>query len=164
MKNREIKFDFLEAEGAGELDKRDQELLNAARKSYRNAYAPYSNYQVGAAVRLETGEVFTGNNQENVSFPAGVCAERVTLLSANAQYPDTPVETMAIVVHNDDNPQSIPASPCGICRQTMVEIESRFGRPFKIILGGDGDQIFVIPSAQDLMPLSFNADFLKRLR
>lgn len=162
MKDRAINFNFFEADSDRELEKQDQELLSLARKAGQNAYAVYSNYQVGAAVRLENGKVFTGNNQENVSFPAGVCAERVTLLSANAQYPDVPVDTIAVVVHNDDNPQEMPASPCGICRQSMVEIESRFNKPFRIILGGDGNKVFIIPSASQLMPLSFSADFLKR--
>jgi cytidine deaminase len=163
MKNREIKFDFFEAAGPQELDPPDRELLEKARQAWQSAYAPYSSYQVGAAVRLVNERVFSGNNQENVSFPAGVCAERVALPSPNPQYPTPPVAAMATVVHNDDNPQSVPASPCGICRQTMVEIESRFDHPFKIILGGDGDRIFVIPRASDLMPLTFSADFLKRL-
>ncbi len=162
MKNKELSINYIQYDHMDELPSADQELLKRAREALKGAYAPYSGFQVGAAVRLENGAVVIGSNQENASLPAGLCAERVAVFAASAQYPGVPIDSLAISVHNPAQPHLQPATPCGPCRQVLEEYENRFGKKFPIILGGDGDQILKIPSAESLLPLAFKADFLKK--
>ncbi len=162
MKNKELRIQYMLSDDIGELKSEDQELMRRAREALKGAYAPYSGFQVGAAVRLANGKIFIGSNQENASLPAGLCAERVALYAANAAFPDVPVEALAISVHNPKEPHLQPATPCGPCRQVLEEVEQRFGQEFPIILGGDGNQLLIVPSASTLLPLAFRADFLKK--
>lgn len=137
-----------------ELTLGEMGLRNAAIDAASRAYAPYSGFQVGAAVLLENGNVFEGNNQENVAYPSGMCAERVALFAANAIYPDIAVEAVAIsAIKKGEIEFSI--SPCGACRQVLLEAENRYGKPIKILLCGRRDTV-VIRSVKDLLPLGFS--------
>ena len=139
-----------------ELTVTEQTLLQKAIESTHHSYAPYSHFHVGAALLLGNGEIVLGCNQENASFPAGICAERSAIFAAGAKYPDEPVVMLAIAARNslgellDD-----PISPCGICRQVILETESRFNQPIRILLYGH-KHIYVINSIKQLMPLSFS--------
>ena len=138
-----------------ELSPSEQALVSKAIEATSRSYAAYSHFHVGAAVLLENGETVLGCNQENVSYPAGICAERSAIYAAGAQYPDTPVKTIAIAARNTDGIlQEEPISPCGICRQVIIESETRFHHPIRIILYGT-KHIYIINGIKDLMPLSF---------
>jgi cytidine deaminase len=144
-----------------ELESDDARLFESARKATNDAYAPYSKFRVGAAVRLENGKIITGSNQENASFPAGICAERVTLSAASAVYPGIAVKELALTYVNVSGESSHPISPCGICRQTLAEYEQRFGRSIRLILGGFSGEIYVLNRATDLLPLAFSSQELR---
>src|SRR5687767_2448844 len=119
-----------------ELNEDDAWLLSEARAATQFAYAPYSNFNVGAVARLTNGEMVTGTNQENASYPAGICAERVLLSSVASQYPSVAVETIAISYNNMKGKSDTPVSPCGICRQSLAEYQQRTQKPIRIILSG----------------------------
>jgi cytidine deaminase len=155
MKTREIKILFQEFENISQLTENDRSLLHEARKMTANAYAPYSNFHVGAAVLLADGEIIGGNNQENSSYPLSLCAERVALFYANATCPNSEVAAIAISATKEGELVKEPIKPCGACRQTMAEVEMRFGKPLRIILDGK-DSILVLEGVQCLLPLSFS--------
>ncbi|PJJ75498.1 cytidine deaminase [Thermoflavifilum aggregans] len=136
-------------------------LLQKAREATGIAYAPYSQFRVGAAILVENGQVITGANQENASFPAGLCAERVALSAVSSQFPDAIIKAMAISYQPAGANSDHPISPCGICRQTMLEYEIRQQQPIRIILGGMTGEIIIIPAAQLLLPFSFTPQDLK---
>ena len=137
-----------------ELNKEEKTLIEAAKSSSMNAYAPYSLFKVGAAVLLENNEVITGNNQENIAYPSGLCAERVAVFHANSTFPETKIKTIAIVAFFDGNFVE-QISPCGSCRQVLWEIENKQKCPIRILLYGR-NKIYIIDSIKDLMPLSFS--------
>ena len=138
-----------------ELEASDRQIVELAISSTRNSYSPYSHFSVGAAVRLASGVVLPGCNQENAAFPAGLCAERSAIFAAGAQYPDQPVVALAIAARGTDGQLTEePVSPCGTCRQVMIETETRFGRPIRILLYGR-KSIYVVEGIKQLMPLSF---------
>jgi len=139
----------------GELPMEDQELVNAAIESTSHSYAPYSHFHVGAAIRLANGQVLPGCNQENAAFPAGLCAERAAIFAAGAQYPDVPVKTIAIAARDTTGQLTVePVSPCGTCRQVMIETETRHQQSLRILLYGQ-KKIYVLEGIKQLMPLSF---------
>lgn len=137
-----------------ELSPQDQELVQAAIEATKNAYANYSRFYVGAALRLENGKIVIGANQENAAFPSGLCAERTAVFAAQANYPDSPIETLAIVARNEKGVLPNPITPCGACRQVILEIEDRYKKPIKILLYGT-QKIYCVRSVKDLLPLSF---------
>lgn len=138
-----------------ELTAPDRELVEAARAISRNAYAPYSHYSVGAAIRLADGTIVTGCNQENAAYPSGICAERTAAYYAHAQHPDTPFDTIAIAfIGTDGHEPAEPASPCGACRQALSEYEKLAGHDVRVILVGKAE-VYVIPSVHALLPLTF---------
>lgn len=142
-----------------ELTKEESGLVNAAKEATYHAYAPYSDFCVGAAVLLENGVVVTGSNQENSAYPSGLCAERVALFQANHQYPQVSVIALAIAARNGDSfVEAI--SPCGACRQVLLETEQRYGKPMKVILYGS-KEIWMVESAESLLPLCFGAKNLE---
>jgi cytidine deaminase len=143
------------------LDPADALLLEAARQATGSAYAPYSRFRVGAALRLSNGNILTGSNQENASFPAGICAERVVLSAASAGFPGIAITDLALTYINESGSGNRPISPCGICRQTLAEYEQRFGRSIRLILGGISGEIFIINRATDLLPFAFSNEELK---
>lgn len=142
-----------------ECSESKKKLIEAAKNATINAYAPYSKYNVGAAVLLEDGTIMSGNNQENAAYPSGLCAERTALFYANAQYPQLAVEAIAIAAYHNGAFSDSPCSPCGSCRQVLVEVENRFGRAVKIIMYG-ADKIYEVSSIKDLLPLSFGKEYL----
>ena len=138
-----------------ELSETDRQLINMAIEGTSRSYAPYSLFHVGAAILLANGKMFIGCNQENAAFPAGICAERSAIFAAGAQYPDQAVLTLAITARNTKGELiDEPASPCGTCRQVIIETETRFKHPVRILLYGR-KRTFVIDSIKQLMPLSF---------
>ncbi|MEN9598456.1 MAG: hypothetical protein RL596_767 [Bacteroidota bacterium] len=161
MKQKEVQFSYEIYSSIKHLEKVDAELLQKARAITENAYAPYSNFQVGAVAKLADGSLVNGTNQENASFPAGLCAERVLVSAASSFHPGMAIETMAISYHNLNGESKHPISPCGVCRQTLVEFERRQKKSIRLILGGLEGKVYVIPQASLLMPLSFTSDDLK---
>ena len=161
-RQRIVRLLLLEHPSWRSLPKDDRDLLKAAAKAARNAYAPYSRFQVGAALRFDDGDMVLGNNQENAAFPAGCCAERTALNAAMATKPKGYVDVLAVVVPRVRN--SNPVSPCGICRQALVEQENRQGGPMRVLLGTVNGVAHEIPTAKDLLPLSFDARVLRRGR
>lgn len=137
-----------------ELNDMEKNLVVAAQNATANSYSPYSHFSVGAAVRLSDGSVYTGNNQENASYPCGLCAERTALYYANAQHPNTPVEAIAIAAKNADGFLKTPITPCGACRQSLLETENRFHQKITVYLYGT-EGICRVDSIADLLPLQF---------
>jgi cytidine deaminase len=154
-------FSYEVYDNAAALAPEDARLLDAAKDATRLAYAPYSHFRVGAAARLRNGQTVPGANQENASFPAGICAERVLLSTAAALYPGVAIDTLAISYDNDNGLSDTPISPCGICRQSLQEFEQRTGQPVRLLLGGREGKVYIIPRAGLLLPLAFTADELK---
>jgi len=140
-----------------DLNKEDAWLLQHAKETSRSAYAPYSHFQVGAAARLLNGEIVKGTNQENASYPVGICAERVLLSAAAVLHPQVPVESIAVSYRSDSVKSDHPITPCGICRQSLQEYEQRVHQPIRLILGGMDGKVIVIERASMLLPLSFTA-------
>ncbi|OFX61415.1 MAG: cytidine deaminase [Bacteroidetes bacterium GWB2_41_8] len=155
MKTTEIKIVIREFENIGELPESDQQLLSEARKITEMAYAPYSGFHVGAAILLDNGKIITGNNQENSAYPSGLCAERVALFYANANYPGSKVKALAVSAAKNGVLVSESVKPCGACRQALAETEVRFDCQMRIILDGH-DSIMVLHGVESLLPLSFS--------
>ena len=143
------------------LGKDDQELLKRARQALEDTYAPYSKFKVGAALLLESGEIVPGSNQENASYPLCLCAERVAIAAADAHFPKIPIAAIAVTARNPRHALAQPVTPCGACRQVLVETEQKHRTPMRVILQGEVGSIYVLSSAKDLLPLSFDASFLK---
>ena len=160
MKKEEIKFSVSVYDSIDELDQQDAFLLSKARDVTQFAYAPYSNFHVGAVARLVNGEIVTGTNQENASYPAGICAERVLMSSSASQFPGVGIDTIAISYSNLKGKSNRPVSPCGICRQSFAEFQQRTKNPIRLVLGGMEGQVHVIENASQLLPLVFGSDDL----
>ena len=139
----------------GELPQADAALLTKAREVTRLAYAPYSNFFVGAAARLANGEIVTGTNQENASYPVGICAERVLLGNAATLFPGTAIDTLAISYDTRESKSDHPISPCGMCRQSLLEYESRTRGPIRLILAGQEGKIYIVKTVEYLLPFAF---------
>ena len=135
----------------------DAFLLSEARSVTQFAYAPYSNFQVGAYAKLVNGESVSGTNQENASYPVGICAERVLLSSVASQYQNVAIDTIAISYNNTNGESDHPISPCGICRQSLSEYEDRVKQPIRIILSGMQGEVYILSTAKHLLPLSFSS-------
>ena len=147
----EINMQFCQLD---ELSADDQELIRAAIGALAKSYARYSNFNVGAALRLADGTVFIGANQENAAFPSGLCAERSAIFAAQSNRPDQAITTLAIAARNSNGLMENPISPCGGCRQVILEVEDRYQKPVRILLYGTRG-VYCINSVKDLMPLSF---------
>lgn len=143
-----------------ELAPNDRELVDRALRATDNAYAPYSNFYVGAALRLADNTIVIGANQENAAFPSGLCAERTAIFAAQANHPDQPVLTLAIVARNQNGLLDEPVSPCGACRQVILGIEDRYKQPIRVLLYGKKG-VYCLRSAKDLLPFSFVDDSMK---
>jgi cytidine deaminase len=143
-----------------ELPQMEKILIEKAKSASLNAYAPYSNFLVGAALLLENGVIITGNNQENAAYPSGICAERTAVFYANANYPNMAVTTLAIAAQNANGFLKDPIAPCGSCRQVLLETEQRYGKNLRVLLYGDSE-VAILESVKDLLPLSFGVEALK---
>jgi len=160
MKHQKFELDYEVYDDIRELDERDQALLKEARSTTKQAYAPYSNFHVAAAARMENGKMVVGTNQENASYPVGICAERVLLGSAANLYPGIAIESIAVTYESAAVTSDHPISPCGMCRQTLLEFENRMKKPVRLILGGMSGKIYVIKSASQLLPFAFTSEEL----
>ena len=158
MKKESYPFEITVYESIDEMNLDDASLLREARLTTKNAYAPYSHFNVGAFALLMNGETVSGTNQENASYPAGICAERTLMSTAAVLYPGVGIDTIAISYHNLNGHSDKPISPCGICRQTFVEFQRRTGHPIRIILSGMEGKVQVIEDAAGLLPLVFTSD------
>lgn len=157
---KNISLTYTEIDEPKELDPADQELLTAAINAASGAYAPYSKFMVGAALRLDSGKIIIGTNVENAAFPSGICAERNAIANASANYPgDRPV-ALAIAAFSGENNYREPVTPCGNCRQVIAEEEQRYGSKIRIILGGK-NKIRIVRSGSDLLPLQFSSEYLR---
>lgn len=161
MAQVEYTIRFEEFESSSLLDAVQQQLLQSAFDECNNAYAPYSNFKVGAAILLKDLKVLTGNNQENASYPCGICAERAALFAYGLGKKNNPILKLAVSVLTTHYIQDQPPSPCGLCRQVLVEFEELNPNPIEIILGQPGMKCFVFQSAKDLLPLHFGPAYLK---
>ncbi|HTI08480.1 MAG TPA: cytidine deaminase [Puia sp.] len=161
MQKREFNFSYEVYDKVEELSREDAQLLDKARAVTKNAYAPYSRFRVGAMAKLENGQFISGTNQENASFPVGICAERVLLSTASSLYPGIAIDTLAISYFNEQGPSDQPISPCGICRQSLQEFGQRTGRHIRLILGGQSGKIYILSQASLLLPLAFTSEELK---
>ena len=155
------KFEYNEYPSKEVLEANDRLLLEKAIEASNSAYAPYSEFRVGAALLLENGEIVIGNNQENAAYPSGLCAERVAMFYASAKFPGVPFKTIAITANSDKVNICSPISPCGACRQVMVEYEVISKNPIRVILAGHTGAVQIIDSVNDLLPFSFGPDELK---
>ena len=153
-----IKMEVLASEK--ELTEREKLAWNKAKEATENAYAPYSNFLVGAALLLEDGSVHIGNNQENAAYPSGLCAERTALFAKSSLLPYEPIELIAVAARKAFTYKYLQASPCGGCRQVMTEYEDRQGSPIKMLLQGEGTEIYRLASVRDLLPLVFSRESL----
>ncbi|MFH0892902.1 MAG: cytidine deaminase [Bacteroidota bacterium] len=161
MKKIKTILTIQEFSNARELDPDFASLLHAAKRAAKDAYAPYSEFQVGCAVWLDNNVIVQGNNQENIAFPSGMCAERVALFSAKANFPKAKIKAIAITAESHGKPASVPIYPCGSCRQVIAEYESLQKKPITILLSGTNDKIIVAPSSETFLPFQFNASLKK---
>ena len=153
--NKELIISYQEFDSISELAEKDRELMHRAVEATEGAYAPYSGFHVGAAVRLKDGSIVIGSNQENVAYPSGLCAERTAIFAASAQHPQCrDYEALAIVGRNTEG-VLCEASPCGACRQVLAEFEQRQGHPLRVICYLAEGRVRVFPSVAVLLPFSF---------
>ncbi|MBT8298137.1 MAG: cytidine deaminase [Maribacter sp.] len=160
MKKQTISFELSVFESLEELNEQDHRLMLLAIAARKDAYAPYSNFKVGAAVLLANGEVVIGSNQENASYPSGLCAERVAVFQAGAKFPGVTIKAIAITAKSNTHLVTKPAAPCGNCRQAISEYEYKQESPIELILMGEQGDIIKCQSLDDLLPLSFNNSYL----
>ena len=156
MTNKEIKIAYQEFDSLNELNSEDFTLAAAAIEAVESSYAPYSNFNVGAAVMYEDGGIVKGSNQENAAYPSGICAERTALFYASAQCPDKPIIALAIASKQNGKLCSKPVAPCGACRQVMIQYQLKGGKPIKIILVG-ADKILKFDRVESLLPFVFDS-------
>lgn len=161
MQENKFEFNYTVYKSSEELPENLQQLLQTARNVTEQAYAPYSNFQVGAVAMLANGEMVAGSNQENASFPVGLCAERVLLASVSSQFPRVPINTIAVSYKSEQHKSDHPISPCGICRQSLQEYEARISQKVQLVLGGLTGPVYVIDSASRLLPLAFTREELR---
>ncbi len=155
MENKEIHFSYKRYATADELSADDRALFNQAIEASKSAYAPYSKFSVGAAVLLENGEVVKGSNQENIAYPSGLCAERVALFAAASAYPNIPVLILAVTAQPISSNKDTEVTPCGSCRQVMLEYERILNHDIRIITGAPNGPISIIENARSLLPMAF---------
>ncbi len=147
-------------EGFEELPEGVAALMNKAKAARLNAYAPYSNFLVGAAILMDNFEIITGNNQENASYPSGLCAERTAIYYAGANFPNAKILRMAIIAGSNNNPTASPISPCGACRQAIAEYEIKQEAPIEIYFMGETGKVVKSNSLANLLPFMFDKSFL----
>lgn len=160
MKEARFEFQYKVYDSIEELPEDQQLLLNKAKEVTDLAYAPYSKFKVGAVAKLANGDIIKGTNQENASFPVGLCAERVLLSTLSSLYPNVAINTIAISYKSENQVCDHPVSPCGICRQSLQEFESRVQQPIQLVLGGLTGPVYVLESAGHLLPLAFTSEEL----
>lgn len=155
-----IKTTFSVYENTGELPKDVQDLMQQAVEIRKKAYAPYSQFRVGAALLLDNGKVVLGSNQENAAYPSGLCAERTAIFYTGANYPEAKIVKMAISAASDTNTTTTPTPPCGACRQSIAEYEFKQDSPIEIYFMGETGSVYKSDSLKNLLPLTFDKNFL----
>ncbi len=156
MTNKEIKISYMEYDSIEQMNPEDRELAQAAINATKHSYAPYSKFNVGAAVMLEDGEIITGSNQENAAYPSGLCAERTAMFYASANRPDKAMTKIAVAAGQDGKLCDSPATPCGACRQVMAQYQTKGGRNMEIILVG-GRKVWKFEKVDDILPFIFDS-------
>ena len=156
MTNKEIKIAYIEYESLDQLDADDRKTADAAVEAISLSYAPYSRFNVGAAVMFEDGEIVKGANQENAAYPSGLCAERTALFYASASRPDKAMKILAIAAGQEGKLCDSPATPCGACRQVMAQYQTKSGKPMVVLLVG-AEKIWKFDKVDDLLPLIFDS-------
>lgn len=160
MEQRKLTINITTLSSINELSENDRQLVEAAFEAATRAYAPYSGFTVGAALRLANNEVVTGNNQENAAYPSGLCAERVALFYASAKYPKVAVESMAVVARADGLDLDEPVTPCGGCRQVMAEYEHHQDQPMRVIMATEKAGAIIVDGIENLLPVAFVSKYL----
>lgn len=155
METRNLKISFKVHASASALTDIDNDLVVRARELSATAYAPYSGFRVCAVARMQDDKLVMGTNQENASYPIGICAERVLLAAVSSISPGLPIVTMAITYQSDTVDTTEPIAPCGMCRQALVEFESRFNQPMRLLLTGSSGEVFEFETPADLLPMAF---------
>ncbi|NLZ19231.1 MAG: cytidine deaminase [Bacteroidales bacterium] len=156
MTDKEIHITYHEYGSVEELNPEDRELAAEALKAMSGAYAPYSHFHVGAAVRMSNGQIVRGANQENAAFPSGLCAERTAMFAASARYPDKDMLGIALAGGVMGRLSSRPATPCGACRQVMAQYQAKSGKPMSVIMIS-ADKIWKFDKVDDILPLIFDS-------
>lgn len=162
MKLKTIQIRVEEYPSMDALPENDRLLMQEAEKAMGNAYAEYSHFRVGAALRLANGKIITGNNQENAAYPSGLCAERVAMFYARSQYPDTPIESLAITAQAEGFTIRDAVAPCGACRQVMAEYQAQQQQDMRVIMKGQEGPILAVNSVNNLLPFMFHVEELKK--
>lgn len=160
MNLHEIKFTLRVFANTTELSQEDAALFSAAKNALNDSYSPYSGFKVAAAVLLQNGKTLTGTNQENAAFPVGICAEGTVLSACSALHPDVGIKKIAITVKSSSHTIKQPVAPCGICRQRLLEYESRFSSPIEILMMGEEGEVYSVASVKDILPLHFSKEVL----
>jgi cytidine deaminase len=162
MRKENLLISYYVSDSQDDLQPEEISLLETASESAKSSYSPYSRYKVGSAVLLSNGKIVTGSNQENMAFPSGLCAERVALFAAVSNHPGILIKSIAITARSEDFPVTDPVTPCGACRQALIEYENNQGKPIRLILGSQSGKTLLIQRISDLLPLSFREEKLKK--
>jgi cytidine deaminase len=155
MTNHEIKIAFEEYHTLEEVNTADRALCQESVKAMENSHSPYSRFKVGAALRLQSGRIIYGSNQENVAYPSGLCAERTALFHWGANYPDDPIESIAVTAHTDSFIITTPVTPCGSCLQVMAEYEKKQKQQIRILLYCYNGPVWVTTGIESFLPFLF---------
>ena len=161
MKLLNLNISFEQYAGIGELEEQDQSLCKKAEQALESSYSPYSKFRVGTAIRLASGEIILGSNQENLAYPSGLCAERVALFSIGSNQPNAVIESMAITAQTDKFDITKPITSCGGCLQVMAEFERKQVTPIEVIFYCLNGEVLKVPSVKSLLPFSFVEDRLE---
>ncbi|MEI7471958.1 MAG: cytidine deaminase [Chitinophagaceae bacterium] len=162
MKKQSYQFEYEEYNSMEELNAEDALLLKLAKEETIHAYAPYSHFSVAAVARLSNGQIVKGTNQENASYPVGICAERVLMSTAASLFPGMAISTMAISYKSSTIESNKPVSPCGMCRQALAEFEDRTAGAIRLVLGGETGAIIVVNQSRQLLPFNFGKEDLEK--
>lgn len=160
MDELKITSKFIIFSNSDELSKSDKQLYFKAKDARKNAYAPYSKFNVGVSLLLENGQIIMGSNQENAAYPSGMCAERVAIWNASSQFPDIPIKKIFISANTNNKSINKPIPPCGACRQSIVEYETKQEQNIEVYFSGDTGNIIKASSISDLLPLAFDKSLL----
>jgi len=162
MNSINLNISFEQYAGIDELIEKDRILCQQAERALATSYSPYSKFRVGTAIRLASGEIALGSNQENLAYPSGLCAERVALFAIGARYPDAVIESMAITAQTDHFEILKPVTSCGGCLQVMIEFERKQQSPIEVIFYCLNGEVLKVPSVKSLLPFAFVEDRLER--
>lgn len=159
--NKELTIDYEYFDSVEQLDEITQKLYKAAQKARDNAYAPYSKFLVGCALLLENGEIVLGNNQENAAYPSGLCAERTAIFWTSANFPNEKILKLFVIGGPESSmKKTVLAPPCGACRQSILEYESKQEKEIEIYFASITGEVYKTKSIRDLLPFSFDSSFL----